>query len=88
MRHIPRTINESNKLGESQAPHNSEDNLLRGRRESNLAFKVYGIAAISIPSGFTKQVLPAGLMIASANGCESGILAVAHAYEQITSGRR
>jgi aspartyl-tRNA(Asn)/glutamyl-tRNA(Gln) amidotransferase subunit A len=85
MRHIPRTIDESNKLAESLTPHNPEGDLLRDCTENNLAFDAYGIPALSIPCGFTRQGLPVGLMIAGPNFSESRILALSRAYEHATS---
>ncbi len=45
---------------------------------------VYGIPAISIPCGFSRDGLPIGLMIAGPNFSEGRLLALAHAYEQAT----
>jgi aspartyl-tRNA(Asn)/glutamyl-tRNA(Gln) amidotransferase subunit A len=84
MRHIPRTIDESNRLAESLTPHNPEGDLLRDCTENNLAFNAYGIPALSIPCGFTRQGLPVGLMIAGPNFSESRILALSRAFEQAT----
>jgi aspartyl-tRNA(Asn)/glutamyl-tRNA(Gln) amidotransferase subunit A len=85
MRHIPRTLDESNRLAESLAPHNPEGDMLRDCTENNVAFNAYGIPAITIPCGFTKEGLPIGLMIAGPNFSEARILALAHAYEKNTS---
>lgn len=49
---------------------------------------VYGIPAISIPCGFSRDGLPIGLMIAGPNFSEGRILALAHAYEQATEWHR
>ena len=46
-------------------------------------FNVWGIPAISIPCGFTKDGMPIGLQLAAASG-QSLLLHVAHAYEQAT----
>jgi len=48
------------------------------------AFNVYGLPAISIPCGFSKDGMPVGLMIAGPHFSEGKILALAHAYEQET----
>jgi len=48
------------------------------------AFNIYGIPAISIPCGFSKDGLPIGLMIAGPHFSEGKILALARAYEQET----
>jgi aspartyl-tRNA(Asn)/glutamyl-tRNA(Gln) amidotransferase subunit A len=47
-------------------------------------FDVWGIPAISIPCGFSKDGLPIGLMIAGPRFSEGRVLALAHAYEQAT----
>jgi aspartyl-tRNA(Asn)/glutamyl-tRNA(Gln) amidotransferase subunit A len=85
MRHIPRMLDESNKLAEHREPHNPEGDIDRDCSENNVAFNAYGIPAISIPCGFTKQGLPIGLMIAGPNFSEARVLALSHAYEQATS---
>jgi aspartyl-tRNA(Asn)/glutamyl-tRNA(Gln) amidotransferase subunit A len=85
MRHIPRTINESNRLAESLTPHNPEGDLLRDCTENNLAFDAYGIPALTVPCGFSRQGLPVGLMITGPNFSESRVLALSRVYEQATS---
>ena len=45
------------------------------------AFNVFGLPAISIPCGFSKDGLPVGLMIAGPHFSEGKILALARAYE-------
>ncbi len=47
-------------------------------------FNVWGIPAISIPCGFTKDGLPIGLQLAAAPWREDVVLQAAHAYEQAT----
>jgi aspartyl-tRNA(Asn)/glutamyl-tRNA(Gln) amidotransferase subunit A len=47
-------------------------------------FNVWGIPAISIPCGFTKDGLPIGLQVAAAPWREDLVLEVAQAYEQAT----
>jgi aspartyl-tRNA(Asn)/glutamyl-tRNA(Gln) amidotransferase subunit A len=49
---------------------------------------VYGIPAISIPCGFSRDGLPIGLMIAGPNFSEGRILALAQAYERATDWTR
>jgi aspartyl-tRNA(Asn)/glutamyl-tRNA(Gln) amidotransferase subunit A len=44
-------------------------------------FNVYGLPAISIPCGFSRDGLPVGLMIAGPHFSEGKILALARAYE-------
>ncbi len=55
--------------------------LLRNTRP----FNVWGLPAISIPCGVTKNGLPIGLQIAGAHGAEKKVLQLAHAYEQATN---
>ena len=54
--------------------------LLRNTRP----FNVWGLPAISIPCGFTREGLPIGLQIAGPHWSESTVLAVARAYERVT----
>ena len=51
---------------------------------NTLPFDVYGVPVISIPCGFTSAGLRVGLQIAGAPWKESAVLALAHAYEQVT----
>lgn len=48
------------------------------------AFDSYGIPAISVPCGFTKEGLPVGIMIAAPHFQEGKVLALAYAYQQAT----
>ncbi len=45
---------------------------------------VYGIPALSLPCGFSKDGLPVGLMIAGPHFSEGKVLALAYAYQQAT----
>lgn len=47
-------------------------------------FDAYGIPAISLPCGFTKEGMPVGLMIAGPHFSEGKVLALAYAYQQAT----
>ncbi|MEQ1949321.1 MAG: amidase [Bryobacteraceae bacterium] len=47
-------------------------------------FDIFGLPAITVPCGFTKGGLPIGLQIAGPNFAESRVLALAHAYQQMT----
>lgn len=47
-------------------------------------FDAYGIPAISLPCGFTKDGMPIGLMIAGPHFSEGKVLALAYAYQQAT----
>ena len=44
-------------------------------------FNIYGLPAISVPCGFSKDGLPIGLMIAGPHFAEGRIMALARAYE-------
>jgi aspartyl-tRNA(Asn)/glutamyl-tRNA(Gln) amidotransferase subunit A len=57
--------------------------LLRNTRP----FNVWGIPAISIPCGFTKDNLPIGLQLAAAPWREDLLLQAAYVYEQATEWR-
>ena len=59
----------------------AELKLLRNTRP----FNVWGLPAISVPCGFTKNGLPIGLQIAGPQWREGIVLRVAHAYEQTTA---
>ena len=54
--------------------------LLRNTRPVN----VWGLPAISVPCGFTKEGLPIGLQIVGPPGGEAKVLRAAHAYEKFT----
>ena len=47
-------------------------------------FNSYGIPAISVPCGFSREGLPIGLQISGPALGEVDVLALAHAYEQAT----
>jgi aspartyl-tRNA(Asn)/glutamyl-tRNA(Gln) amidotransferase subunit A len=47
-------------------------------------FSYYGLPAISVPCGFTIEGLPIGIEIGGAPFSEATVLALAHAYEQVT----
>jgi aspartyl-tRNA(Asn)/glutamyl-tRNA(Gln) amidotransferase subunit A len=47
-------------------------------------FDGYGVPAISIPCGFSKDGMPIGLMIAGPHFAESKVLALAYAFQQAT----
>jgi aspartyl-tRNA(Asn)/glutamyl-tRNA(Gln) amidotransferase subunit A len=49
------------------------------------AFDVYGVPAISVPCGFSKDGLPVGLMIAGPHFSEGKVLALAYAFQQATN---
>jgi aspartyl-tRNA(Asn)/glutamyl-tRNA(Gln) amidotransferase subunit A len=47
-------------------------------------FDGYGIPAVSIPCGFSKDGMPIGLMISGPHFAEGKVLALAYAYQQAT----
>ncbi len=78
MRVVAPTINEAIDKAENPKPHEP-------MVDSNCRpFDVWGIPAISVPCGFSKDGLPVGLMIAGPNFSEGKVLALGHAYEQAT----
>ncbi|HET9824652.1 MAG TPA: amidase, partial [Chitinophagaceae bacterium] len=52
---------------------------------NTLPFNYYGLPAISVPCGFTKNGLPLGLQIIGPRWGEEVVLAVAHFYEKRTT---
>lgn len=76
-RRTPRTIGASLKREISDKPRNPE-------LENPGAFNAFGIPAISLPCGFTRNNLPIGLMLVGPRFSEAKLLALAHAYEQAT----
>lgn len=66
--------------------------LLRPRELSWLRntrpFNVWGLPAISVPCGFTRNGLPIGLQIAGPYWGEAVVLQLAHVYEQATEWHR
>jgi aspartyl-tRNA(Asn)/glutamyl-tRNA(Gln) amidotransferase subunit A len=52
--------------------------------ENTRPFNGYGLPAISIPCGFTKDGMPVGLQLCGPRFGEVNLLALAHAYEQAT----
>ncbi len=74
----PPRIDELQKHPESLRP--AELLMLRNTRP----FNVWGIPAISVPCGFSRDGLPIGLQLAAAPWREDLLLRVAHAYEQAT----
>jgi aspartyl-tRNA(Asn)/glutamyl-tRNA(Gln) amidotransferase subunit A len=63
---------------DSAALRPAELTLLRNTRP----FNVWGLPAISVPCGFSKNGLPLGLQIAAPHWREDLVLRLAHAYEQ------
>jgi aspartyl-tRNA(Asn)/glutamyl-tRNA(Gln) amidotransferase subunit A len=56
-----------------------------GAAANAAAINVFGLPAISVPCGFTRDGLPIGLQIVGAPFAEATVLAAAHAYEQATA---
>jgi aspartyl-tRNA(Asn)/glutamyl-tRNA(Gln) amidotransferase subunit A len=65
----------------AEALRPAELKLLRNTRP----FNVWGLPAISVPSGFTQGGLPIGLQIAGPHWREDLVLRLAYAYEQVTA---
>jgi aspartyl-tRNA(Asn)/glutamyl-tRNA(Gln) amidotransferase subunit A len=51
---------------------------------NTVAFDIYGVPALSLPCGFSKDGLPIGLMIAGPHFSEGKVLALAYAFQQAT----
>ena len=47
-------------------------------------FNIYGIPAITLPCGFSREGLPIGIQISGPALGELNVLTLAHAYEQAT----
>src|SRR5437588_13030246 len=78
MRLTPRTINDA--LNREEEPKPREPETI-----SNCTpFNIFGLPAISIPCGFSKDGLPIGLMIAGPRFSEGKVLALANACEKVT----
>ena len=71
---LPAKIADARPITSSTAPS------LRNTRR----FNVYGLPTISIPCGFTSAGLPVGLQVSGRHFGESNVLALAHAYQQVT----
>ncbi|HXK06848.1 MAG TPA: amidase [Verrucomicrobiae bacterium] len=69
-------------------PQSIEDVPKKSRGLLNLQlvmpFNLYGLPAVTVPSGFTKAGLPIGLQIVGPHFGEPRVLALAHGYEQST----
>jgi aspartyl-tRNA(Asn)/glutamyl-tRNA(Gln) amidotransferase subunit A len=78
MRILPLTISEALARDEHPKPREPEiDN-------NCTPFDIFGVPAISIPCGFSKQGFPIGLMIAGRRLEDAKVLALANAYQQST----
>jgi aspartyl-tRNA(Asn)/glutamyl-tRNA(Gln) amidotransferase subunit A len=77
-RKTPRTVEAAIKREETEKMLNPE-------LENTGQFNVFGLPAISIPCGFTKSDLPIGLQIVGPQFVEPQVLALAHAYEKVTT---
>ena len=78
MRIQPRTINDALNREEVVVPREPETTSNTG------PFNIFGLPAVSIPCGFSKDGLPIGLMIAGPRFSEGKVLALANAYEKAT----
>jgi aspartyl-tRNA(Asn)/glutamyl-tRNA(Gln) amidotransferase subunit A len=79
MRISPRTIEEELRREETPTPMEPENT------SNSLAFNLYGIPALTVPCGFSRQNLPIGLMIAGPRFSEAKVLALGRAYEHATN---
>jgi len=77
IRHLPWTIEEElGRLANTRTRHPEPGN--------TRSLDDYGLPTISIPCGSSKAGLPVGLQISGPNLSESNVLALAHAYQQVT----
>ncbi len=90
---VPTTVMQAGKINESLAqearatpPTGKVYNWFetQGGCTNTRPFDLFGIPAISVPCGFTKDGLPIGLMIAAPHFQEGKVLALAYAYQQAT----
>ena len=54
------------------------------RIRNTMPFNIFGIPTITIPCGFSREGLPIGLQISGPAFGELDVLAIAHAYQQVT----
>lgn len=73
---LPRTIRNAEEQSGQAVPEMSARN--------TLPFNFYGIPTITVPCGFSRKGLPIGLQISGPRLGELKVLALAHAYEQVT----
>jgi aspartyl-tRNA(Asn)/glutamyl-tRNA(Gln) amidotransferase subunit A len=76
-RHYARTIEEEIKRAANDKPKPPDP-------ENTSPFDSYGLPSISVPCGFSKTGMPIGLQISGPAFGETGVLALAHAYQQAT----
>jgi aspartyl-tRNA(Asn)/glutamyl-tRNA(Gln) amidotransferase subunit A len=80
LRIMPQKLSDVLNEQESAKPHSPTP-----REGSNCTtFNVFGLPAISIPCGFSREGMPVGLMIAGPRFSEGKIFALAQAYEKET----
>ena len=59
-------------------------NVIAASLRNTAPFDAYGIPTISIPCGFSRDGLPIGIQISGPHLGEADVLALAHAFEQVT----
>jgi len=74
----PATISESAKA-EIPGPGGAPSSL-----RNTQPFDIFGLPTVSIPCGFTRESMPIGLQITGPRFGEARVLALAHAYQQVT----
>jgi aspartyl-tRNA(Asn)/glutamyl-tRNA(Gln) amidotransferase subunit A len=71
--------------GGTPTPAPDTDNASRADSEDNTRpFNAYGLPAITLPCGFTKDGMPIGLQISGPPFGEVNVFALAHAYQEAT----
>jgi aspartyl-tRNA(Asn)/glutamyl-tRNA(Gln) amidotransferase subunit A len=78
LRIVPQKLSYVISQEESTAPRNPDIMDL----DNCTPFNIYGLPAISVPCGFSRDNTPIDLMIAGPHFSEGTILALARAYEQ------
>ncbi len=54
---------------------------------NTVPFNLFGIPTVTVPCGFSRLGLPIGIQISGPRLGEVPVLALAHAYEQVTAWR-
>ncbi|HEX9425545.1 MAG TPA: amidase family protein [Pyrinomonadaceae bacterium] len=68
----------------AQAAITAESPLPRGFGDHSTPFSVFGLPAMCVPCGFTKEGLPVGIQIVGPHWGEARVFALGRAFEQAT----
>ena len=72
----------------SQLPQLSSNVMLRTSGQTLRFASATGFPAVTIPMGFTTEVLPSGLSLLGRQWADADLLRIAYAFEQATGHRR